>query len=107
NAKPKVLLVGHLPGDGNQQLAAAFDLDQAEDFNSFSAGIKANAAAYRGVVVGVVGSWHIPTVVVDDRFFDMFPSVEIVAAIGVGYDHIDGNAAARRGVIVTHTPNVN
>jgi lactate dehydrogenase-like 2-hydroxyacid dehydrogenase len=34
------------------------------------------------------------------------PQLEIVASFGVGYDHIDAAAAAKRGIVVTHTPNV-
>ena len=34
------------------------------------------------------------------------PKLEIIASFGVGYDHIDANAAAKRGIVVTHTPDV-
>ncbi|MCL4123350.1 UNVERIFIED_CONTAM: hypothetical protein GTU68_015556 [Idotea baltica] len=34
------------------------------------------------------------------------PNLKIVSSYGVGYDAIDANAAAERGIIVTHTPNV-
>jgi lactate dehydrogenase-like 2-hydroxyacid dehydrogenase len=34
------------------------------------------------------------------------PSVRIVATFSVGYDHIDVDAAKRRGVVVTNTPDV-
>jgi lactate dehydrogenase-like 2-hydroxyacid dehydrogenase len=34
------------------------------------------------------------------------PAVRIVAGFGVGYDRIDANAAAERGVVVTNTPGV-
>ena len=34
------------------------------------------------------------------------PNFEIVASFGVGYDHIDALAAGKRGIIVTHTPDV-
>ena len=34
------------------------------------------------------------------------PELEIVASFGVGYDHIDALAAGKRGIIVTHTPDV-
>ncbi len=58
------------------------------------------AAGLRGIVV----TWH--TVPVNDAFLARFPKVEIVASFGVGYDHIDAAAAAKRGVTVTHTPDV-
>ena len=38
--------------------------------------------------------------------FDLLPSLQIVANFGVGYDRIDLEAAAARGVAVTNTPGV-
>jgi len=38
--------------------------------------------------------------------FDAFPNLEIVANYGVGYDGIDADEAASRGVAVTNTPDV-
>jgi glyoxylate reductase len=41
---------------------------------------------------------------VGDRVLDLLPSLRIVANYGVGYDGIDVEACARRGVAVTNTP---
>lgn len=38
--------------------------------------------------------------------FDAFPNLEIVANYGVGYDGIDADEAADRGIAVTNTPDV-
>jgi glyoxylate reductase len=43
---------------------------------------------------------------VDDRLLDLLPSLRIVANYGVGYDGVDVEACARRGVAVTNTPGV-
>jgi len=43
---------------------------------------------------------------IDDQTLDLFPSLEIVANYGVGYDSIDVDACAARGVVVTNTPGV-
>jgi glyoxylate reductase len=43
---------------------------------------------------------------VDDSVLDRFPKVRLVANYGVGYDAIDVEALARRGVSVTNTPGV-
>ncbi|MCS5603406.1 MAG: 2-hydroxyacid dehydrogenase [Paracoccus sp.] len=43
---------------------------------------------------------------IDGAFMDRLPALEIIAAFGVGYDQIDAEAAAGRGVVVTHTPDV-
>ena len=58
------------------------------------------AAAVRAIAAG---GGHDP---IDSRFFDRLPNLEIVASFGVGYDHIDAAEAARRGIVVTHTPDV-
>jgi len=42
----------------------------------------------------------------DEAFMRQFPSLEIISSFGVGYDHIDGKAAARLGIIATNTPGV-
>jgi len=43
---------------------------------------------------------------IDDETLDLFPSLKIVANYGVGYDSIDVDACAARGVVVTNTPGV-
>jgi lactate dehydrogenase-like 2-hydroxyacid dehydrogenase len=58
------------------------------------------AAAIRGIAAG---GGHDP---INARVMDALPKLEIVASFGVGYDHIDAREAARRGIIVTHTPDV-
>ena len=41
---------------------------------------------------------------VGDELLDRFPDLRLVANYGVGYDGIDVEACARRGVLVTNTP---
>jgi len=43
---------------------------------------------------------------IDGTFMDRLPNLEIVSNFGVGYDTVDAREAARRGVIVTNTPDV-
>jgi len=43
---------------------------------------------------------------IDGAFVELFPRLEIVSSFGVGYDHIDAESLARRGIVVTHTPDV-
>ena len=40
------------------------------------------------------------------RFMARFPGLKIVGNFGVGYDSVDVAAAAKRGVVVTNTPDV-
>jgi glyoxylate reductase len=43
---------------------------------------------------------------VDSRTLELLPSLRVVANYGVGYDDVDVEACARRGVAVTNTPGV-
>lgn len=43
---------------------------------------------------------------IDAAFLDAVPNLKLFANYGVGYDTIDAAECARRGVIVTHTPDV-
>lgn len=52
----------------------------------------------------IVASWH--TAKVGAELMAKLPHLEVVTSFGVGYDHIDAAEAARRGVVVTHTPGV-
>jgi lactate dehydrogenase-like 2-hydroxyacid dehydrogenase len=53
----------------------------------------------RGLAAGVVAP-------VKAELIDRLPRLEIIAKYGVGYDTVDAEHAARRGVIVTNTPDV-
>jgi lactate dehydrogenase-like 2-hydroxyacid dehydrogenase len=43
---------------------------------------------------------------IDGALMSRFPQLEIISSFGVGYDHIDALAAAKRGIVVTNTPDV-
>lgn len=47
-----------------------------------------------------------PVEPINDALLARLPNLQIIASFGVGYDHIDANVAARRGIVVTHTPDV-
>jgi lactate dehydrogenase-like 2-hydroxyacid dehydrogenase len=47
-----------------------------------------------------------PVTPIDDALLARLPKLRIIASFGVGYDHIDANAAAQRGIVVTNTPDV-
>jgi lactate dehydrogenase-like 2-hydroxyacid dehydrogenase len=47
-----------------------------------------------------------PVEPIGDSLFAQLPKLEIISSFGVGYDHIDASAAAKRGIVVTHTPDV-
>jgi lactate dehydrogenase-like 2-hydroxyacid dehydrogenase len=62
--------------------------------------IAANGAAVRAIA----GSFHARPISAD--FMAGFPKLEIVSNFGVGYDSVDVAACARRGIVVTNTPDV-
>jgi lactate dehydrogenase-like 2-hydroxyacid dehydrogenase len=66
-------------------------------------GLPALPADLRSNIRAVVGAGHDH---VGAEFFNLLPALEIVASIGVGYEHIDAREAARRGILVTNTPDV-
>ncbi|MEN0002326.1 MAG: 2-hydroxyacid dehydrogenase [Pseudomonadota bacterium] len=43
---------------------------------------------------------------IDQKIMDQLPNLKIIASFGVGYDHVDADAAAKKNIIVTHTPTV-
>ena len=43
---------------------------------------------------------------IDAGYMALFPALELIAVCGVGYDGIDVAAAKKRGIMVTHTPDV-
>jgi lactate dehydrogenase-like 2-hydroxyacid dehydrogenase len=40
------------------------------------------------------------------KLYDLLPNAKIVSSFGVGYEHVDAAEAARRGIVVTNTPDV-
>jgi lactate dehydrogenase-like 2-hydroxyacid dehydrogenase len=95
-----VVLTGPLPGSTADGLDKVFRVYRPFASADQEKKLEAAAAHIRGVAAGAS---HEP---LNDAFFDHFPKLEILASCGVGYDHIDAKAAARRGIIVTNTPDV-
>lgn len=90
--RPAVLLTGPMGDLVERQLAARFDLVQLGAERADARRIRAIATrGHRRV---------------DDDLMARLPHLEIVSNFGVGYDTVDAAAAARRGVVVTNTPDV-
>jgi len=106
-SKPDLLLIGRLFGAPETRVDELFQVHRIEDFAPAPEFAAEMAGKFRAVAVGMVGSGHIDSVVVNEAFLARFPRLELVAALGVGCDHIDVVAAAARDVIVTNTPDVN
>jgi lactate dehydrogenase-like 2-hydroxyacid dehydrogenase len=79
------------------QLAANFPLVRLWEAGDREAALTAAQPTIRGMIdAGRV----------DEAYLRRFPRLEIISHVGVGYDTIDVEAAARLGIIVTHTPSV-
>jgi lactate dehydrogenase-like 2-hydroxyacid dehydrogenase len=96
--QPEVLLIGPLRPVLAKGFAdfAIHKLGDAADLNTLPAAL----ASVRAMAVSA------PVQSVDDALFAALPKLQIISSFGVGYDHIDANAAAKRGIVVTHTPDV-
>lgn len=97
-ARPVLLLPGPLPEPVTRACAARFGLVRLWDSPDPAAELRRHG----GSVAAVATAGH----PVDAGLLDQLPRLEIVASLGVGYDSIDVAEAARRGVMVTNTPDV-
>lgn len=43
---------------------------------------------------------------INAEYIDAFPNLEIISSFGVGYNHVDAEYAAKKGIAVTNTPDV-
>jgi lactate dehydrogenase-like 2-hydroxyacid dehydrogenase len=74
----------------------------AEGFADFAVH-KSAGASMAGVRAMAVSA---PVQAIDEALLAALPKLQIISSFGVGYDHIDVRAAAKHGIIVTHTPDV-
>lgn len=99
-SQPDILVMGPMMTTIIDQLGAQARLHrlwEAPDQPAFLAQV---GPSIRGIVAA---GGRAP---VDEAVFQALPGAEIVANFGVGYDNVDAAAAARRGVVVTNTPDV-
>jgi len=73
-----------------ERLAAAFTIHQLDAFDADK-------------ITHVVTNGHDG---VNPDLMASLTNLKVISGYGVGYDAVDANEAARRGIIVTHTPNV-
>jgi lactate dehydrogenase-like 2-hydroxyacid dehydrogenase len=100
-SKPELLMTGPmmpLIADGIDKVFTAHRLHEASDREAL---LKKVASGICAICTG--GHTGVKT---DDAFMARFPGLKIVGNFGVGYDSVDVGAAARRGVVVTNTPDV-
>ncbi|MDD4915019.1 MAG: D-glycerate dehydrogenase, partial [Methylococcales bacterium] len=99
--KPKVLLTRRWPATVEARLQTLFDVSLNHDDHPFSAEeFKAALQNYDAVCPTVCDSLPAEVLNVGNR------RCKILGNFGVGYNHIDINAARRQQLIVTNTPGV-
>lgn len=92
-----VLIPGRIHPRVRSRLVDAFDLveiDRAEDVEGLPEEVR---KSIRGAAV----SGRFPA-----SLIAALPGLEMIGSFGVGYDGVDVNAAAARGIVVTNTPDV-
>lgn len=97
--KPVVYVIG----GGTERMFSALS-EVFEVVRERSLGDPARWRSGNGAAVGHIA--NISHNAIDGAVMDAFPNLRIISNYGVGYDNIDAEEAARRGIVVTHTPDV-
>jgi lactate dehydrogenase-like 2-hydroxyacid dehydrogenase len=93
-----ILVLDPLPADVDAELARRFEVLRAD-----RDGLDALIERHHSSIVGMTSRGKTD---IGDELLSRLPNLQIVSAYGVGYDRIDAAAAARRGIMVTNTPDV-
>lgn len=99
--KPVLLQTGTMLALIERETAGPFDVKRLHDAKDREAFIAEIGPSVRAVVTG--GHTGVKT---DDALMARLPNLKIIANFGVGYDSVDVAAAARRGIVITNTPDV-
>jgi lactate dehydrogenase-like 2-hydroxyacid dehydrogenase len=99
--KPALLQTGAMMPLIEEGTAKSFTVHKLQD-HADRAGF---LAEHGGEIVAISTGGH-TGVKVDDALMAKLPKLRVVANFGVGYDSVDAAAAAKRGIIVTNTPDV-
>lgn len=87
---PELLQIGAITDEMRTRLEAAFTIHQTKRYNAED-------------ITHVVTNGHDG---VKPELMASLTNLQVISGYGVGYDAIDAVEAARRGILVTHTPNV-
>ena len=99
--KPHLLMTGPMMPLIENGCDAAFTVHRLHEAADREALLKQVAPDIRAICTG--GHTGVKT---DDALMGRFPNLKIVGNFGVGYDSVEVAAAAKRGVVVTNTPDV-
>lgn len=99
-SRARIVVTGRIPEVGLERLRAAGEVWAWDADEPIPTSVRDEQLARADAVVTLL------TDRVDDALLDAAPSLRIVANVAVGYNNIDVDACARRGVTVTNTPGV-
>src|ERR1700733_3064576 len=94
----KILSIGAMDKRVDETLAARYEV-----YRDDLLGLDQIIAAHGNEIVGLVTRGKIPTT---EALIARLPKLEIISNFGVGYDSVEVAAAAKRGIVVTNTPDV-
>ncbi len=97
--KPDLLLIGRVTDRMMARLTAEFTVHALFDQDAPDGWLRENG--HRIVAVSTDGHYGLSPAPVE-----FLPNLKVVSSYGVGYDGIDADDAAARGIIVAHTPDV-
>src|SRR5262249_39789435 len=100
-SKPEILVTGPMMNLIGEGLAKCFTVHWLNEAPARAALLAKVAPAITALCTGS----H-PGVETDAALLAVLPALKIIGNFGVGYDSIDVAAAARRGIIITNTPDV-
>ncbi len=99
-SRPRVFVTRDLPGDALERLAQHVDVDVwPYERPPTQDELVTGATGCRGLITML-------TETVGDDVLDVAPDLAVVANMAVGFDNIDVDACAARGVVVANTPGV-
>jgi lactate dehydrogenase-like 2-hydroxyacid dehydrogenase len=98
--RPDVLMMGPMIPSVVEKLEADYTVHRLWEAGDKDAFLREHGPKIRAITMSVSHTK------VDGPLFDRMPNLEIVACFGVGYDQVDASEAARRGIMVTNTPDV-
>ncbi len=100
-SKPALLQTGPMMPLIERQLVEAFEVHKA----ATPAGLEDALAKASSRIEAICTGGH-TGVKTDAALIARLPQLKVISNFGVGYDSIDANAAAKRGIIITNTPDV-
>ncbi len=97
--KPRLLQIGSVTDRMKERFEAEFRVDILFEVPDREAFLAAEGHAFTAVATD--GHWGVP-----EDVLAALPNLKVISSYGVGYDAIDADGAAARGILVAHTPDV-